>query len=189
MLERMEIFETTWWNGWRHIYNMDGIVFNCRRLFPRKRKKQIQAKRVPRFAHLLILIAPFFFTPSEMQPPTVWSPLERLPFWINLRLFSLRQPSSRIPFAYAAGMAAHASRRTGSSLNLFRPRRASFSTHLLIWGRRSWLVCLHPSTQLLLNFRIFSLSSGLSFDCPMWINMSLKRASWLLISVSNCNRR
>lgn len=44
---------------------------------------------------------------------------------------------------------------------------------------------LHASTQDLLNFRTFSLSSGLSFDCPMWINKSLNKATWLFISTIN----
>lgn len=49
-------------------------------------------------------------------------------------------------------------------------------------------VCLQASTQARRTLRTFSRSSGQSFDWPMCMSKSLKKATWLLISTISYRR-
>ena len=61
--------------------------------------------------------------------------------------------------------------------------------YLLIWGKSRVFVCLQPSTHCRLTRRIFSRSSGASFEVPTWISKSRKVAIWTLMSKITCKNR
>lgn len=64
----------------------------------------------------------------------------------------------------------------------YRRKWKRFDTYVRICGKTNCAECLQASTHDLLIFLTFSRNSGLSRDCPMWINKSLNNAIWLFIS-------
>lgn len=60
-------------------------------------------------------------------------------------------------------------------------------SNLFSWGRIIFATLIHDSTHARLVFRICALNSGQScLSCPMWINISRKLATWVLISINIC---
>jgi hypothetical protein len=60
-------------------------------------------------------------------------------------------------------------------------------SNLFSWGRINFATLIHDSTHARLVFRICALNSGQScLSCPMWINISRKLATWVLISINIC---
>lgn len=60
-------------------------------------------------------------------------------------------------------------------------------SNLFSWGRIIFATLIHDSTHARLVFRICALNSGQScLSCPMWISISRKLATWVLISISIC---
>lgn len=65
-------------------------------------------------------------------------------------------------------------------------RHNKIVTHLLICAIIICDVCLHASTNDRRTLRTFSRNSGQSFDWPMCMSKSRKKATWLLISTMSC---
>lgn len=61
-------------------------------------------------------------------------------------------------------------------------------TYLWIWLRIIWTAWRHASMLCLRILRIFSLISGPSLDCPMWISKSLRIATCVLTSAIAYNK-
>lgn len=60
-------------------------------------------------------------------------------------------------------------------------------SNLFSWGKIIFATLIHDSTHARLVFLICALNSGQScLSCPMWISISRKLATWVLISISIC---